>query len=821
MFSRKLQLSVQKSIASGGSTWGWNGSMLDNAGGCMVAHFDGSNWFTASDIGGVHKLTGAIGGAGIVRQYDAGRSNTTSNTLNNDYHKVAGLHSDGTTAYAFGGDGTNGAIHKRAIGVDSQWTLLSTNYYGNVKGSIGAGRPVGNRRILIDNSTNCVYVACQSVSDGRNGGIAISKNGGAFSNFHNASTFAIGRMFRALQNSANWSDIIYATADNDTGLNASNGNAPGVFVYVNASTSPSVTRIDTIGGGPSNVDWKDMYVVNEGGKDALYIISGFNDGTNGGIWRCTINTNPNGWGTPSVTWVQLLSAGSGGNFVDYRSIYAYRSGSATYAIAGTNPSQSGSANPASLSGTIPSSGGTNYIKEVVRSLNAHTASPTWDAVTNDINVSPSGSFLNVYNTSGGTSEQWLQESGSMNSATNSYSFRKTVIGAANHEVFDLDVDPANQIAVVSGKQGSWVGFNIWSSTLSNITWQPFSNQSGNCTNHGVEVHPTNHLALAHTDTDRMMYFNLEGGDGQSRGCAANFSNPPVGQASFICQGGTNAGRLLIGDDSTRIWASDDWYSVPDRDTAPTMTSDTVTSGSGNVVAVGEWQFSSTTYRLALTDNGGWQLKKNSGAWSTIGSSIGSLTASTHGEYRVICNDGSKDCWVMVSSAGLYYCADITVGSPTFSRIWNESANDQTCEGRITQDPTTRTTLYVSWGKGFNGLWKLTRCDATTFTSSGSGSGATVTPSGPGTATAMTSGSLALTNFYGSIDVDPADGSMVVTEPGYTGLSKIHYAADGVTFSDITDTVFPEVCQVPNSVRKRGSRIYVGSWTAGVVYGVLS
>jgi hypothetical protein len=827
---RRLQFAGQSALTQPTSNgWTWHGSSLDNMGGCMVAHYDGANWFTASDIGGVHKLRGSIGGAGTVPQFDAGRSNVAAgNGFNVDFHKVSAVHSNGVMAYTVGGDGSAGAIHSRNLQTDNKWTLRSTNYYGNVKGSIGAGRPVGNRRIYIDDATNCVYIACQSLSDGNCGGIAISKNGGNFTNFHNASTFNVGRMFRALQGSANWSDIVYASADNQTGVGASNGNAPGIFVYTGASTSsPAVTRIDNIGGGPANKDWKDMCVVNEGGIDALYIACGYIDGSSGGIWRCRINSNPNNWGTPNITWTQLLSAEGAGTSanpsIDYRGVYAYRSGSATYVVATTNPAQNGTGakTPDSLSGSIPISGA-SYCQEIVRTLNGHTNTPTWDAVTNAANVSPGGNFLSVYNTGGASAETWLQEAGSMNSSLNGNQFLRAVLGGPAHEVFDVDVDPASQRIVVAGKQGGWIGFNIWNSDPTAVKWQPFSAESGNCTNHGIEVHPTNALAFAHSDTDRLFYFNLEGGDGQDRGCAANYSGgPPIGQSTFVRQGSAQQGRLLVGDTNGKINVSDDWFSVADRDTAPTISVDSVGSATGTIVAVGEWSYSGNTYRLALDDSGSWNLKKNSGSWAGIGSSIGGLTDSTHGEYRVIANDGYADCWVMVSSNGLYYCPNIAAASPNFSKIWNQTAQDQEVEGRVTQDATTRTTLYVTWGQAFNGVWKLTRCDATTFASSGSGSNASVTASGNGTATPLTGGSLQLSGYYGSLDVDPTNGSIVVCEPGYAGVGDVHYAADGQTFVSIADDLYPDVAQMPNAVRKRGNRIYVGCWTAGVAYAVLS
>lgn len=825
--ARRL-LRVGQGYQPGGS-WQWHGSMLDNMGGAMVANFDGTNWFTGSDIGGMHKLQGGIPGGGIMTQYDAGRANTASNLLNPDYHKVSAVRSDGTTVYSLGGDGTAGAIHSRQIGTDTQWTLRSSDFYGDVSVAIGQGRPVGNRRICIDSSTNCVYVACQSLTSSKNGGIAISKNGGAFTKFHTASTFTVGRMFRAIQATVHWSDVIYASADNDTGTNAAAGNAPGVFVYTGASTaSPTVCRIDTTAlGGPNLVDWKDMMVISENGKDALYIASGYQDGAAGaGIWRCTINTSPSGWGgSPSasdITWVHVLVAGSA---IDYRGIYAYRNpgDTATYAIATTYPPQTGSGavKPPSLTGTIPGTT-TSYIRTIVRSLDAHTANPTWSAVTDAVNISPAGSLLPIY----GTGETWLQATGSMNSATNSNGFLKTVLGGPNHGVFDIDVDPVNQHAIISGKQGSWIGFNIWSPTLANITWQPIPTEQGNCTNHGVEVHPTNNLAVAHSDTDRTFYFYLEGGAGQARGCAARFNNPPVGQSVYIRQGATNQGRLLVGTDASNVSVSDDWSSVPDRNTAPTLATDTVTSAGttldknnnpvpASIVAIGEWTVGGNTYRLAFSEAGIWSVKVNTGAWNAFGSTVSGITASTHGEYRVIANDGHIDCWVMVSSKGLFYCPDITAVSPTITNIWPENVGNQIMEGSVAQDPVTRTTLYVTWGKGFNGVWKITRADASTFVSSGS----SVTVTGPGSATNIASGSLATTKPYGPIDVD-SDGSIIVCEPGYTGRADIHYASDGQTFVSVGDQTFAEACQTPNSVRKRGDHIYVGSWTSGCIYAQL-
>lgn len=789
----------------GQTSWNWNGSALDSTGGNMNTVYDGTTWYTGVDIAGIARLDSMS--SGKLAQWQQGRGITSSGALQGRNGKCAAMTSNGTTAWALTGvDPGGGAIQKRTIASGGIWNIVSTNYYGDVSGPIANGRPTGHRRIYEDTTKNAVYICCQRSSDG-NGGIAYSVGGGTFADFDASNGFSIGRMYRAIVGSAvGFSDTIYACADNATGDTASKGNAPAVVLYTKASTgSPSYLRLDNLGtnnpGGLSGA--QSMLCMNESGKDALYIVAGESDTINGGLWRCTITGDPTtgSWqSSPQVAWVKL----NGGVLAashQYRSLTGQRVGNATYIMVGNNPAGGGTA--PSLSGSIPNAG-SNYNASLYRALDAHTNTPTWEAITNTSNISPGGTYNPTFGTA---NETWVQLTGAQ--AVNS---NKCVLGGSSWNTYDMDIDPLHGVIVAAGKSGSWITQNPWVGNAANVTWQQFSNSTGGVINTAICIHPSGNLKWTMTDVDRAGYYNLDGGAGQMHGIESAFGT--TCHANFIVQAGSNPGRWLLGDDAHIIHASDNWYSTINPNTAPTFTSDAVSTATGALDAVAEITYGGSTYRIAVDDGqNALHLKINNGSWSNKYS----FGAGGH-QATIIANDGYKDFWVMVPTAGLFYFPDITnVTSGNTSALFASSASGSDADncGRVAQDASNRTTLYVTWGSSLKGLWKLTTANDLTV----NGFGTKIT--GTGTITRMTSGSLlGASTSCGSVSVDVTNNDLVVAIPGYSGTPDV-LLFDGTNWSSIADTIYREVGMLPTSIIKKGNRIYTSQSSAGVPFAVLS
>lgn len=779
-------------------TWKWHGSALDSTGGNMNCCYDGTTWFTAVDIGGVARLNPATG---ELPQWQQGRGRLGTN-LNAQSGKCASMTSDGVTAWSLGGVMPGGgAIQSRDIAGGGIWQNETTDYAGDVSGAIADGlRPTGHRRILNDTDKGAVYVCAQRTSDSR-GGIARKVGAGAFADFDPANGHTIGRMWRSLVKSAvGRSDVIYGCANHDTGDGTAVGNKPCVAVYTNASTgSPGFKRLDNIGtGNPGGLlDPNDMICINEGGSDVLYVIVGEADTSNGGVWRCKITGDPTspGWQTtPTLVWTELNGATLAAAH-QYRVITGQRVGSATYLMVGNNPAGGGTA-PA-LSGTFPIAGG-KFVGAVYRTLDGHTATPTWEAVCDAANVAPGGAYLPVFGT---VDETWVQLTGAQSNSSN-----KCAIGGSSWGPYDVDIDPANQHVVFAGKSGSWISQNPWAAPASNVRWRSFSNSTGGIINHQIMVHPTDNLKWTMTDTDRSGYYNLVGGLGQMHGIQANISGSS--KSNWINQEGANAGRWLLGSDAGVIRVCDNWATTTDPDVAPTFTNDNVTGFSGELNAVAEWAYGGTTYRVAVGSSGHIYVK--SGATWADSANLGSFYGK---DCTIIANQGSMDFWVLEGKTGLWYFPDVravTTGSTVSVLPVTVTASDGDFCGSVAQDPVARTTLYCTFGNGLTGVWKLVGADNLTANASGTKTG------GSGTISRMTGGDMKVGTKAGPISCDPANGHMVVAVPGYSGVpDMIHY--DGTTWASIADDTYREVGMLPLSVALRGDRIYVGQFNAGVAF----
>jgi hypothetical protein len=117
-----------------------------------------------------------------------------------------------------------------------------------------------------------------------------------------------------------------------------------------------------------------------------------------------IESDPNSWGaTPDVTWVKLNNGVLAANHA-YRSLTGRRAGGATQIVVASGlTSGTGNGVQPSLGGSIPGSGSV-FRACVYRSLNAHTNTPTWDAISGPSNLLSGGTLRPMYGTA---DELWV------------------------------------------------------------------------------------------------------------------------------------------------------------------------------------------------------------------------------------------------------------------------------------------------------------------------------------------------------------------------------------------------------------------------------
>lgn len=777
------------------ASWKWYGSALDSTGGNMNVVYDGTAWYTGVDIAGVTRMQPD----GTMPQWQKGRGYSASDNPEEFLIKCAAMNSDGTTAWVITGTDNGGGIQKRTVASGS-WQLMTTAYRGDVSATIGVGRIVGHRRIL-DLGANGVFFAVQRDSDNKGGIIRTINGGSSFSEFHNASGFTIGRVFSGLiASEQGYSNMFYACAESpEVAMSPANDN-PIVGVYTNINGTPTFTRIDDAGSGPPSggiADARTMICIDEGGKDTLYVLVGKADTTNGGLWRCVIQSDPNSWGaTPDVAWTKL-NAGVLQASHAYRVLTGRRSGGTTQIVVGS--SLTSGSGQASLGGSIPGSG-SSFEACVYRSLNAQAASPTWEAVSGPANILDTGELKPMYGTA---SERWV-----MSRATQDNNTNNSILGGGGWIPFDMDIDEATGTVVVAGKSGSWISENPWAATASSVAWRAFSNSTGGVLNSHVAIHPTDNLKWTMNDVDRAGYFNLDGASGQMQG----IKDINAGQchANYIRQGGSAPGKWIIGSSTGVYWSSTNWNTTTDPDILPSFAQES--TGGGDLMAVAEITFASVEYKLAVDAGGKLLIKAGAGAWAnpyTFPTPSGEAVT-------VIVNDGHQDFWVFEPGSGIRYFSDITNvpgNPPVLMCAAKPLSSEKAFFGRVAQDATNRTTLYATFGKNAatTGVWKFTGADDLQVNAS------CVKTAGTGTVSRMTGGPLATGTRCGAIAVDPDDGSVIVTVIPYsTGTADVlHF--DGTQWTSIGDSLYAEVGVLPMWIAKKGNRIYTSQYASGTPF----
>ncbi len=781
------------------ASWRWYGSALDSTGANMNTVYDGTVWYTGVDIAGVTRQRPD----GTMPQWQRGRGYNTSDIPEQFLIKCSAMNSNGTTAWLLTGTDFGGGIQKRDV-ASGAWELKTLAYRGDVSAQVGTGRIAGHRRIL-DYGIRGVFIAAQRDSDNRGGIVRTTDGGDTFTEFHTASGFSIGRAFSALLASENgFSNVMYACAEKPEVAMTPANNNPCVGVYKNITTSPTFTRIDDVGtGAPAGgfLDVRTMICINESGKDVLYVLVGKADATNGGLWRCTIESDPTTWGgTPDVTWVKLNNGVLAANHA-YRSLTGRRASGATQIVVASGlTSGTGNGVQPSLGGSIPGSGSV-FRACVYRSLDAHTSTPTWDAISGPSNLLSGGTLRPMYGTA---DELWVISRSTQDNNTNN-----SIIGGGGWIPYDMDIDVSSGTIVMAGKSGSWICENPWAASATSVAWQPFSNSTGGVLNSHVAIHPTDNLKWTMNDVDRAGYFNLSGGAGQMHGIMDIGANPC--HANYIRQGGSAPGKWLIGSQSGRVWSSTDWATTTDLDTVPTFSQDL--TGGGDLIAVAEITYSSVDYRLALDATGKLFVKVGAGAWSnpyTFPTPSGNAAT-------IIANDGFKDFWIFENGSGIRYFPDITniAGFPPQLICAAKPLSSETeYFGRMAQDSTTRTTLYVTFGgkiTATTGVWRITGANDIVIDSS------CIKQSGSGTLTRMTGGPLQTTTRCGAIAVDPDDGSIVVTVVPYTSGTADVLLYSGGSWSSIGDDLYAEIGVLPMWIAKKGNRIYTSQFASGTPF----
>lgn len=779
------------------ASWKWYGSALDSTGGNMNVVHDGTVWYTGVDIAGVTRMQPD----GTMPQWQRGRGYNASDVPQPFLIKCAAMNSDGTTAWLLTGTDNGGGIYKRSI-ASGAWTLMTQEYRGDTEGAIGTGRIVGHRRIL-NLGVNGVFIAAQRDSDNKGGIIRTVNGGSTFTEFHNASGFTIGRVFSALVASKQgYADMFYACAESpEEAMTPANDN-PCVGVYTSVAASPSFQRLDTSGGAPAGgfLDARNMLCIDENGKDALYVLVGDADASNGGLWRCTINSDPGTWGgSPDVTWVKL----NNGVLLPahkYRALSGRRVSGATHIIV-SSATTTGSGH-ASLGGSVPGAG-TAFVACVYRALNAHTASPTWEAVSGPSNMLDGGTVLKP--TYGTAAERWVMSTSPQGLDTN-----KSILGSNSWIPYDMDIDEGTGTIVVAGKSGSWISENPWDASAATVAWRNFSNSTGAVLNSHVAIHPTDNLKWAVCDVDRSGYYNLDGGMGQMQGIEDSTLASDKCHASYIRQGGSAPGRWLLGSIAGKYGYSDNWVSRT-ADQLPLFTTVTI-GGCGDIIGVAEFTYSSSDYSLALDATGKLFLKIGVDSWTqkhTFSSPSGNAAT-------IIVNDGHKDFWIFETGTGISYFPDvtnITAGTTVLMCTAKPTSSENEYFGRMAQDATNRTTLYATFGKNAatTGVWKFTGADDLEVNAS------CVKTAGTGTVSRMTGGPLTTSTKCGAIAVDPDDGSIVAAVIPYsTGTADVlNY--DGTEWTSIGDDLYAEIGVLPMWIAKKGNRIYTSQFASGTPF----
>jgi len=643
--------------------------------------------------------------------------------------KVVAVRESAAFGVWLSGSNNQGAISRRAIGA-SVWQLITTGFYGEVQdGGSTNPRRTGARLVAIDGAN--VFVACERSSAPTNG-IARSLDSGAS---YTAWGFATSRNYTALMRSPQY-DCLYATSDDRSPAASS-----GVWIVTGLTGTASFLQIDTIGSGaPTLSDVRDVYVVQEGTTDTLFVVVGNIAGSDAdrGIWRCRINADPTGGGfsAANITWTHILTPGASDRV---NKVIAFKpngpSAGPIYVRAVYHSSATNSSGSYTLSA---GAGGTSENYRVVSqfTLDGDAATPTWvvDSASGNVNtITYATQHHHVITYVGEKSNE------------------KGRWGGSGYSCTDLAVSADGARVVASGKSTPWVCDNPWAATP---IWRPFSKGLGALEGgyQNVAVPGSHKNAVA--DDDRGLYtFRNDacGYDGPAWVIAENIdgvigTNNSMNGVSLDPTDATGNTLLCSRDLDGKGYNGTNMF---DFATAA-ITAILSAGGTGKCIGAYRWVDSgSVTRTLVVTSTGFWRD-------TTQVSSV--TSAATRSEFI----SSGAVCWLYLPDLGIYRS---TNDGATWVLWWDLPIGvTQTAKysGHMAQDRDVATTLWITYTDG--GVWKAISANSTAV-----GSG--VAGSRPANTTKVTGGALPLgTEATSALAVDATRGDVWVCGYSPTGAT---------------------------------------------------
>lgn len=643
--------------------------------------------------------------------------------------KVVAAREGATFGVWLSGSNNQGAIWRRAVGA-SVWQLITTGFYGEVQdGGSSNPRRTGSRLVVID-GTN-VFIACERTAAPTNG-VARSVDSGAS---YTAWNFGTSRNYTGMMKSPQY-QAIYASADDRSPAASS-----GVFVFTGLTGSASTVRIDTIGtGAPTLSDVRDVYVVQEGTTDCLFVVCGNIAGSdaNRGIWRCRIDADPTGggFGAANITWTHILTPGASDRI---NKVVAFKpngpSAGPIYLACVYHSSATTGTGSYNLSAGAGGSS-QNYRVTAQRSLDGDAATPTWTVVSNAANVN-----IVTYGTQHAHVVTYVGEQ----------SNEKGRWGGSNYSCTDLAITADGARLVASGKSTPWVCDNPWATTPS---WRPFSKGLGALEGgyQNVAIPGSHKNAVA--DDDRGLYtFRNDacGYDGPAWVIAENIdgvigSNNAMNGVSIDPTDTTGNTLLTPRDLDGKGYVGTNMFDLATAGITAILSA----GGTGKAIGAYRWVDSgSVTRTLVVTSTGFWRD-------TTQVSSV--TSAATRSEFI----SSGAICWLYLPDLGIYRSTNDGV---TWVLWWDLPIGvTQTAKysGHMAQDRDVATTLWVTYTDG--GVWKATSANSTAV-----GSG--VAGSRPANTTKVTGGALPLgTEATSALAVDATRGDVWVCGYSPTGAT---------------------------------------------------
>lgn len=405
------------------------------------------------------------------------------------------------------GSNDNGGIMYR-LPVDDAWTNVSSNWYGLAnEGGNTDPRTAGSRMGLFT-GTMTFMTAIQD-SAPRRTILKQSTVGGQWA----AWATVTSRNWTAIVKSPQW-DVIYGSVDGTV------AGVDGVYACTGlSSATATVTQFDTVGtAAPTLADCRDVFVVTRSSVDYLYVVVGNN--ADRGVWECKITHDPSDGGfvaATHLTWRQVFTVDNASDRPQSIAVYYDSTLDKVMAYLGLF------VNNATATGTWSESTGVvnSYRRSHYRCLDLLAVSPTWEVVSNVLNVNLQTEGIDSV------------DHPHVISLVGESSIEKGRIGGSNHACQSINVNPTGTEVVTVGKTTPWICKNPWATTPE---WRPFSYGLGALSG-GYQATIINEKSqgwFAFNDDDRGGWFIEHGSPGRFVWCLANDQTgiPTTSNATF-------------------------------------------------------------------------------------------------------------------------------------------------------------------------------------------------------------------------------------------------------------------------------------------------